>query len=165
MAHHLVDLDLSFLQRTANVFLVREPSEMLWSLAQVIPEPRLRDTGLAVQSELFERLRRQGQSPPVLDARELLLAPHDVLAELCERLAIPFDKSMLRWPTGPRLEDGTWAPRWYRSVHRSTGFLPYAAKPQSLPAELAPLLDECRPHYDKLFEHALRAQPDSLPAP
>ena len=42
MAHHLIEIDLSFLQRTLNVFLIRDPKEMLPSLTRVIgvPDPR-----------------------------------------------------------------------------------------------------------------------------
>ncbi len=157
MAHHLVDLDRGFLARTANVLLVRDPAEMLRSLVHQIPDPTLRDTGLAVQSELLARLRAEGQDPPVLDSRELLLDPPGVLHELCGRLGIPFDEAMLSWPAGPRPEDGVWAPHWYHNLHRSTGFAPYRAKTGPFPAELEPLLTECRPHYETLYENALRA--------
>ncbi|HEV7516997.1 MAG TPA: sulfotransferase family protein, partial [Thermoanaerobaculia bacterium] len=122
MAHHLVDLDWSFLRRTANVLLVRDPAEVLTSLVKHLPNPQLRDTGFAVQSQLLEQLSAWGQPPLVIDAAEILLDPAGVLASLCERLGIPFDPSMLSWPPGPRAEDGVWAPYWYSEVHRSTGF-------------------------------------------
>ena len=81
-----------------------------------------------------------------------------MLAELCRRLGIDFDPAMLAWPAGPRPEDGVWAPHWYQGVHRSTGFLPYRLKQGPFPAELRPLLDECRPYYDRLYAGALRAR-------
>lgn len=157
MAHHLVDLDLGFLAASINVILIREPGEMLRSLVHQIPEPRLADTGLAKQSELLSALKRQGQEPPVLDAKELLLNPAGILSRLCRRLGLPFDEAMLSWPPGPRVEDGVWAPYWYRNVHRSTGFRPYSPSRGSLPADLEPLLAECRPHYEMLYRCALRA--------
>ena len=63
MAHHLIDIDLSFLARTLNVFLIRDPREMLPSLAKVIGTPMLADTGLKTQHDLFNDLRDPGAVP------------------------------------------------------------------------------------------------------
>ena len=56
MAHHLVELDRSFLAETINVLLIRDPVQMLPSLAQNLTLPNLRDTGLAIQSTLYDQL-------------------------------------------------------------------------------------------------------------
>jgi hypothetical protein len=157
MAHHLVVLDRSFLDRTINVLLVRDPREMLPSLAAQLGEPTLADTGLAVQTELFADLRLRGQDPPVLDARELLLSPKRVLSTLCDRLAIAFDDAMLHWQAGARAEDGVWAPHWYEKVHRSTGFYGYTPKRTPVPARLEPVLEQCLPHYEELLRSAITA--------
>jgi hypothetical protein len=117
----------------------------------------LRDTSLDRQSRLLDELRAMGQNPPVLESRELLKDPEGVLGQLCDQLFIPFEPTMLRWTPGPRPEDGIWAPHWYRNVHKSSGFLPYQPKETLFPAALKPLLAECLPHYDRLFEHAIRA--------
>ena len=157
MAHHLIQIDRSFLRCTANVFLVRDPEQMLPSLERQVPVPRLADTGLAVQSALINRLHRLGQDPPVLDAKDLLTDPPAVLESLCCRLSIDFDPAMLDWSAGPRPEDGVWAPHWYHNVHRSTGFMPYQAKSAPFPERLKGLLKECRPHYQYLRQWAIRA--------
>ena len=155
MAHHLTELDLGFLEHTTNVLLIRDPADMLRSLARQLPNPRLRDTGMAVQHELLERLISLGQDPPVLEARQLLLDPPGVLAQLCERLGLDFDPAMLRWPAEPRPEDGVWARHWYHDVHRSTGFAPYREKTDPVAEHLEKVLEECRPHYEALFRRAL----------
>jgi hypothetical protein len=139
--------------------LIRDPFEMLCSLVRQIPEPRLEDTGLAVQMDLVEELKARGQDLPVLDARQLLLDPRAVLELLCGRLGLAFEEAMLSWSDGGRPEDGVWAPYWYRNVHRSTGFQPYRPKEEALPERLRPLLEECRPLYDRLYRMAIRAQP------
>lgn len=156
MAHHLVDIDTGFLKETHNVFLIRDPLEMLPSLTIQLPHATLADTGLAVQSRLYDELRDQGQQPAILDSRELLLNPRRVLAELCDKLGIRFDPRMLSWPRGPIPEDGVWAQHWYHAVHQSTGFAAYRPK-RNFPAQLRSLLAECSPHYEKLFAHAIRA--------
>lgn len=159
MAHHLVEIDLGFLARTANVFLVRDPREMLPSLTIQVPDAGLADTGLKRQWQLFDELASAGQPPAILDARELLLDPQGVLRQLCEHLSLAFTPAMLEWPAGPRPEDGVWAPHWYHAVHRSTGFSPYRPKVE-FPGRLQGLLDECLPWYDRLFENAIRARTD-----
>ncbi len=155
MAHHLVELDRAFLSRTTNVLLTRNPDEMLTSLVQNIPEPTLRDTGYAAQTEIVEHLVRAGQDPVVVVAHRLLQDPRGVLARLCERVGIPFDAAMLSWEPGARAEDGVWAPFWYANVHESSGFQPYMPKSARVPERLASLLAECREHYARLAEHAL----------
>ena len=157
MAHHLVELDLGFMDHTIDIFLIRHPAEVLASLVNQIPEPDLRDTGMAIQSGMLEDLEKRGQRPVVVDSRELLLDPRGVLTQMCERLDLAFDEAMLSWPEGGLEEDGVWAPHWYHNIHRSTGFLPYRPKTDPFPERLQPLLEECRPHYDRLFAHALRA--------
>lgn len=156
MAHHLVELDLSFLADTCNIFLVRDPLEMLPSLTVQLPHASLADTGLKRQWELFEELSESGQKPAILDSRELLLDPRGVLRQLCRHIGLPFTEAMLAWEAGAKPEDGVWAPHWYHAVHKSTGFAPY--KPKSgFPDHLLPLLEVCAPWYEKLYAHAIRA--------
>ena len=155
MAHHLVEVDRGFLRHTSNVFLVRDPQEMLPSLTIQMPHAKLADTGLKMQWELFEDLQSLGQDPAIIDSRELLLDPPLVLQSLCRHLDIPYTSDMLSWPAGPREEDGVWAPHWYHNLHKSTGFAPYVAK-GVFPEHLEPLLAECRPWYEKLYAHAIR---------
>lgn len=156
MAHHLIEMNLDFLQQTINVFLIRDPKEMLPSLAKIIGIPTLADTGLKVQHDLLIALRAAGQSPPILDARLLLSDPRSVLGQLCNRLGLQFDGSMLSWEAGGNAADGVWAPYWYDNVHRSTGFAPYRPKSEPFPAELEDVLAACSPHYDVLHRDAIR---------
>ncbi|MEL6868952.1 MAG: sulfotransferase family protein [Pseudomonadota bacterium] len=155
MAHHLVALDEAFLAHTTNVLLIRNPQDMLPSLTIQLPHANQKDTGLGRQLALLQQLQRLGQTPPVLDAKLLLDNPQGVLTILCERLGIAFDPAMLSWAPGARPEDGVWAPHWYQNVHRSTGFGSYTEK-GPISSHLRPLLDECRPYYEQLFEHAIR---------
>lgn len=154
MAHHLVELDLGFLRETSNIFLIRDPRDMLPSLTVQLPHATLADTGLKRQWELYADLRAAGQIPAIVDARELLLDPAGVLSQLCEHLGLDFDPGMLHWTAGSIAEDGIWAPYWYHAVHQSTGFAPYRSKKQ-YPDELLGLLADCQPWYDRLYENAL----------
>jgi hypothetical protein len=158
MAHHLVELDLAFLNETENVFLARDPRDMLPSLTIQLPHATLADTGLKRQWQLYESLVAAGGKPAIIDSRELLLDPRSVLAQLCDWVGLAFDPAMLSWPEGPCAEDGVWAPHWYHAVHKSTGFSRYVAK-TDFPDHLLDLLAECLPWYEKLHQHALRARP------
>ncbi|MYB65405.1 sulfotransferase family protein [Candidatus Poribacteria bacterium] len=155
MAHHLVNIDRSFMQETVNILLIRDPKEMLPSLTKVIGIPTLKDTGLKIQAELLTELRQIGQTPPILDAKELLLNPKHVLSILCSQLDIPFEEEMLSWKSGGHSSDGVWAPHWYENVHRSVGFVPYKPKSEPFPTELEDVLSECVPYYEILRADAI----------
>ena len=157
MAHHLVDdVPRDWLSKVTNVFLIREPSEMLTSLMQILPEPGLLDTGLPQQVEIFERVRKTSDEiPPVIDARDVLLNPERLLGLLCDRLGVQFTRKMLVWPPGRRKTDGVWAPYWYSAVEQSTGFQEYKPKDIDVPNELQHVLSEAQPLYDSLYEHRL----------
>ena len=158
MAHHLLpEIERAWLGQVANGFLIRDPSEMIASLAKVLPEPTAADTGLPQQVEIFEWVRaRTGTVPPVIDARDVLEDPRRLLTLLCERMGVPFIDAMLSWPAGRRSTDGIWAKHWYGNVEKTTGFQPYAPRPEALPDRLRPLLDECRKSYEMLHVHRLR---------
>lgn len=157
MTHHLFNLELGFLADTVNVLLTRDPFDMLPSYAVNVERPTLQDVGYKQHIELLEYLQSIGQTPPVLDAKQILLNPKKVLKELCERIGVDFQDSMLSWNAGARVEDGSWAKYWYKSVHESTGFGKYVQKTEPFPESLQPLLEECKPYYEKLSQLALQA--------
>jgi len=157
MGHHLINLDWHFLHKVSTVFLIRDPKEMLPSLINQVPNPTLADTALKRQVEILEHLSQAGLSPAVLDSQELLLNPHGVLLQLCDHLGLNFEGGMLRWPAEARPEDGVWAPHWYHVIHTTTGFAPYKPKTAPFPSFLEPLLEECKPYYDRLYKLAIKA--------
>lgn len=158
MAHHLLpDLDRDWLHQLTNCFLIRDPAAMVLSLSKVLPEPRLIDTGLPQQVEIFELIRSTtSEIPPVLDSRDVLEDPAARLSALCDRVGLKFDDSMLSWPAGSRDTDGVWAKHWYASVEASTAFAPYRPKDEPLPSRLEPLVRECQPYYDRLAQHRIQ---------
>lgn len=158
MAHHLAGLDRSILDDTTNVLLVRDPLLMLPSLAEHIPVPVLRDTGLSEQVEILTHTLASGQTPTVLDSARLLNDPRGILEGLCDRLGIPFCVEMLSWPSGPKPEDGVWAKHWYANVRASTGFATPKKGSPTFPERLEPLLAECLPLYERLVEYGTPAR-------
>lgn len=155
MAHHLLpSIGQEWLSGVTSAFLLRDPREMLPSLAKVLPAPTLAETGLPQQAALYEAAVDAGARPPVIDARDVLQRPEPALRALCEALDVPFDTAMLSWPAGPRETDGVWARWWYDGVLASTGFAPYRPTPDPVPRHLEGLLSECLPYYERL--HGVR---------
>lgn len=155
MTHFLINLDLTFLEDTVNIILTRDPKEMLPSYAREIENPTMQDVGYAKHLELLNHLENIGQNPIVITSKRVLENPPGILKKLCKKIGIPFDESMLSWEKGPRPEDGVWARYWYKSVHNSTGFKPYKPKTEPFPENLKPLLNDCKPIYEKLVERSL----------
>lgn len=156
MTHHLVELDWNFILNCVNIILTRDPHDMLLSFINQIENPQLVDTGYAAHHELLSFLKKHESLPIVLDGKNVLLNPEKVLKTLCERLEIPFQKSMLSWKAGARKEDGVWAKHWYQNVHKSEGFTEYKPKNASLPKRLQPLYKECMPYYNELKKLAIQ---------
>jgi Sulfotransferase domain len=158
MTHHLLpNIGREWLDRLSHAFLIREPAGMLASLVRSLPEAELADTGLAQQVELFDHVAdRMGRAPPVIDARDVLAAPEPLLRALCRAVDVIFEPAMLHWAPGPRPTDGVWAPFWYQSVLRSTGFEAPRESPPLAP-EFAGLLARCEPLYRHLYVHRLTA--------
>ena len=68
-----------------------------------------------------------------------------------------FLNPLLGWATGRRDTDGPWAPHWYAAVESSTGFGPSETDSASLPDAAQRVADRCRPYYDRLAQHRIRA--------
>ena len=159
MAHHLLDgVGREWLTELVNCFLIREPKGMLPSLDQKLPNPRVKDTALPQQVALFlEERERTGETPPVIDSKDVLVDPRGVLGALCDRLGIAFEAAMLSWPKGSRPTDGVWADHWYGNVEETTGFGPYRPNEAALPPHLAAMYDECLALYETLYSHRITA--------
>lgn len=160
MSHHLLpEIERGWLSRLTHVFLIRDPKEMLTSLMKVLPEPRVEDTGLPQQVELFERVRGEtGRTPAVFDAKDILDAPEPTLRAMCAGVGVAFDPAMLSWPAGPRETDGVWAKHWYGEVEKSTGFKPFKPKEEPVPERLVGVYERCAELYDVLSRERVKAR-------
>lgn len=156
MAHHLELIDQSFLDKVTNVFLIRNPAQILASYVQVIEDISLRDIGIEYQFNLFHRLRAQGKDPIVLDSGHVLENPSSVLHQVCERIGIPFYDEMVHWPAGSKPYDGVWARYWYTNVHQSTGFAPQPTSDRPLPQHLHPLNEMAQYYYRAIAPFSVR---------
>lgn len=158
MAHHMLPgFGLDWVRDCRNAFLIRDPAEVLASYVAKRGEVTLDDIGVVQQRAIFEReADRLGKAPPVVRGADVTANPRGTLGRLCAALDLAFSEAMLNWPAGPRESDGVWAPAWYDSVWRSTGFsTPERTAYPLLPDDLRRIADEARPHYEAMLAHRL----------
>jgi hypothetical protein len=159
MTHHMLPgFGRDWSDVFVNVFLIRAPEAVLASYAKRRESFTLDEIGLPAQLDLFERAAdRLGHAPPVIDGAQVLADPRRALTALCAACGIPFEEAMLAWPPGRRASDGVWAPAWYDSVERSTGF--GAPRPEArfddLDEPLKPIAEAARPLYERLAKWRL----------
>ena len=156
MCHHLVEIDLSFLNNCSNILLIREPSLVIRSHAKNVPALKVSDIGLDVQNSLLNRIIESGAVPIVVDSANLLMNPEAILKELCQHLEIAFDTSMLSWESGPKPEDGVWARHWYKNTHESSSFSNKESSRDPMPEKFLPVLEEATVLYDNLKKYACK---------
>lgn len=141
-----------------HAFLIREPERMIASYLRKRESARFEDFGLERQSDFFEgEADRLGHAPPVVEAKDVLTNPETVLSKLCSALGIAWDPAMLSWAPGRRETDGVWAAHWYNAVEKSTGFARPETDAVKLPSEAQNLAERCRPYYERLAAHRLKA--------
>ncbi|MEM7742655.1 MAG: HAD family hydrolase [Pseudomonadota bacterium] len=157
MCQHMVaQAPLEWMASCRHAFLIRPPEEVAASFTAKWDAAGAEDIGFRRQAELFDHVRDlTGRVPPVIEARDVLTDPEGMLRALCHSLNVSFVPTMLRWAPGLRETDGIWARHWYAAVGRSTGFAP-PRPPGAIPPDLAPMVAECRPFYERLTEHRLR---------
>src|SRR5262249_54862852 len=126
MTHHMLpEFGRDWAAKMRNAFLIRRPEDVLASYTQKREQVALDDIGFVQQRDIFEReADRLGHAPPVIDGADVQANPRATLSKLCAALDIPFAAQMLAWQPGRRPTDGVWAPAWYDSVEKSTGFAP-----------------------------------------
>ncbi|RXH82322.1 hypothetical protein DVH24_036663 [Malus domestica] len=162
------ELPSDFMKEGKHFLLIRNPLDILASFDKVVP-PSLAELGLAEMVTIYSEPSQLGQPPPIVDAAELQLDPEATLSGLCEDLDIPFQPTMLnlaflfmksfqrnfllRWEAGPKAIDAVWAPWWYETAHKSTGFQPPTKYPVPFPMSLYDVLEQSLPFYNFLRRH------------
>lgn len=151
MPHHMLPgFPVDWAGDCVNIHLIRHPARVIASYAAKREAPTLEDIGFAHQIAMFERL-----GGIVIDSTDIRAAPEAMLRKLCAAIDLPFDPAMLRWPAGPRPEDGIWARHWYGAVHQSTGFAGAEGPLPQIPTALQPVLEAALPLYLRLHQRRL----------
>lgn len=157
MSHHLIDIDITFIKDYINIFLIRDPKQLIASFAKVMPQPTMQDIGMQRQLEVFEYLQENHLPTPVLNSGEVLKNPEKVLRKLCETLAIEFDANMLHWQAGEVHDPAPWAQYWYKNLSKTVGFTKQSTSSRALPEHCTTLYEQALPIYEKLNQYAIKA--------
>lgn len=156
MAHHHVEIELNYLKEFKNIFLIRNPKQLIASFAQVIHNPTIQDIGLKDEADLFKYCQANGKyAPIVIDSNDLLSNPEEYISTLCQKLEIPYSPAMLTWKKGAISEDGIWAEHWYKNIHNSTGFAKQKTSSRPFDNQYQPLLETATKYYDELSLHKI----------
>jgi len=157
MTHHMVEgVPRSWMEGVRHAFLIRHPARVLKSYTNKRLAVTLEDIGFTQQTELFEHAKTlSAKTPVVVDSDDILRNPAGALVALCRELNILYTDDMLSWSAGPRQEDGPWAPHWYDSVWKSTGFGPPPADLPALPDHLKGIAAAAMTHYERMAEHKI----------
>ncbi len=158
MAHHILpNLDLSWVKKLTNVFLIRDPQYVLQSYLRKEPQATPEDLGYPQLIKIFNIVKDEmGSTPAVFDSKDILMNPLGMMKKMCEYLNVSFDDNMMQWPKGYRGTDGVWASHWYNRVIESTGFSEYQPKQIILTADENKVADACEPYYQELLEYKIR---------
>ena len=152
MAHHIFDhSNLEWTKDVVNCFLIRNPKEVINSYIKRFNLTNALQLGYNQQLRIFNFLKNStGQTPVVLNAKDVLMNPKSQLQGLCAKLGIEFTVDMLSWPSGKRDTDGVWAPHWYSEVEKTTGFQPYSYANTTLEDKWSEIYKKCLSDYDLL---------------
>lgn len=160
--HMLPEVSLGWMASLRNCFLIRDPAEVIGSMSEFRglagdTEEGARLVGIPQLERIFDHAwALAGQAPLVIDANDLLADPPRVLTRVCAELGLPYDPSQsLSWAPGKHEGDGAWADAWYQKVFQTTGLSPYTPSPVKVPASLQPVLDRCRPVYERMAAHKI----------
>ncbi|MEL7032304.1 MAG: sulfotransferase [Pseudomonadota bacterium] len=159
MTHHMVpDLPRHWMADCRNVFLIRHPARVIASYARKMDKVTLGAIGFRQQLSVFEFAAEIEEDVPlVIDSDDILRDPEGMLHALCDALGIVWDPAMLSWSSGPKPEDGAWAPHWYDAVWRSTGFGPAPGALPEVSEGLMETYEAALEIYDALAAYRLEA--------
>ena len=154
--HNLPGVELDWTSRLTNCFLIRNPGEVILSYSKKYEITSVYQLGFPQQFKLYDQIEQDsGMSPIVIDSKDVLMNPKNMLQKLCEKLEVPFSDKMLSWSPGKRDSDGVWGQHWYGNVEKSTGFQAYQKKEEEMPKEYTEIYEECMNYYQQLFERRI----------
>lgn len=159
--HMLPDCDLQWTKTLRHCMLIRDPAYVVNSYTNSRGKCTAEDIGIKRQFELYEAISElTGQDIPIVDSAEVLADPARMIPAMCRALNVECGtdtaKAMLNWPKGKRDSDGAWAPHWYHSVEKSSGFGQLKTTELNLSDAQLAVVEDVMPYFAKMKAKALR---------
>ena len=157
MTHHILEeTSLSWIKNGINIFLIRNPKDVLLSYIKKNNINNINDIGFPMQLKLFNLVKKKGLNPIVINADDLSENPRKILTILCQNLNISFSEKMLKWPKGSRITDGIWGKIWYQNVNASNCFRKLPKNNQKIPKKYLDIYKQCLEIYNELNYHNIK---------
>ena len=151
MAHHLIDLNqIDWIKKCENCILIRHPKEVINSYSAKNQLQHVNELGYPQQFKIVKFLKKSNLKFRVIESKDLLKNPKEVLSEWCESININFDESMLNWEKGNHQNDGIWGEHWYNNVINTTGFQKYQKKDINIEYKYDSIYNESMEYYNYL---------------
>ncbi len=153
--------DGRFLDHFQHTFLVRDPAKVLTSMYNHWKEFTMEEASFEDLHRMFDLVtERYGEIPPVIDSDDLLEDAPGIVKAYCDAVGIEFMPEALEWEEGDRAEVRWYGGRWHDSLAASSGLrrqvTEYQAQIDEVPF-LQEMYESCKPHYDAIARHRLRA--------
>ncbi|HIG44048.1 MAG: HAD family hydrolase [bacterium] len=161
--HMLPEVDLSWMSDVRNCFLIRNPTEVITSMAKFRNleqdvEEGARLVGIPQLERIYEHACDiEGGQPLVIDANDLLMDPKRILGRFCEAVGMQFDSACdIKWKAGKHQYDGAWADAWYQKVYQTTSLGSYMPQEVEVPPGLAAVVERCMPTYERIAKYRIQ---------
>ena len=158
MTQHILDDDnLAWIKNLQNIFLIRDPKDVILSYIKKFDLEDEKLLGFIQLKRIFDFVRSNIDSHPiVIDSKDILLNPKESLEKLCSSLNIEYADKMLTWEKGYRETDGVWSVHWYDSVIKSTGFHANLQKDQNIPNKYIDIYKKSLKVFNEISDYKLR---------
>ena len=151
MAHHLINLNkIDWIKNCENCILIRHPKEVINSFSTKNQLQHVNELGYPQQFKIVNFLKESNLKFRVIDSKDLIKNPKEVLSAWCKSININFDKSMLKWEKGNHQNDGIWWEHWYNNVINTTGFQKYQKKDIKIENKYDSIYNESMEYYNYL---------------
>ena len=140
-----------FLREATHTFIIRDPKAVIASHYSLNPQLRRDEIGFAWLHEIFGAVSDITRvTPPVLDADELVAAPHEYVEAYCRHIDIPYIPEALNW--NPRhLPAWERTARWHVAVSESRGIEPSTPR-SDVDVEGDPVLSDYLRYHEPYYQ-------------
>lgn len=156
MAHHLLNTnDIDWIKSFNNFLLIRDPKEVIASYVKKNNLNKIEELGYKQQIKIAEYLTKKNEKFAVIDCKDLLDNPKNILMSWCKFLDISFSEKMLKWKKGNHPNDGIWWNHWYGNVIKTTGFTKLNRENIIVDAKYRCIYNEANDYYRELRKYCL----------